>query len=158
MMPILEHAVQMASPTKGIFRGVDSRGHNFINRFAMMFLALERASPPALRPPDHPWSSRTPTAGCPSRREPASRSGVSVGWEDASKPFQAPDPTCCIARRLPIVIRLVAIPDTLHLTDFDDLFHAAASAEFVGSEQWRYQAQAVGQFSDGLDAPSTTTI
>ena len=58
----------------------------------------------------------------------------------------------------PMVIRLVAIPDTLHLTDFDDLFHAAASAEFVGSEQWRYQAQAVGQFSDGLDAPSTTTI
>src|SRR5215467_15995442 len=35
------------------------------------------------------------------KNESASRSGVSIGWKDARKPLQAPDSTCCSARRVP---------------------------------------------------------
>src|SRR5262249_11887180 len=81
-----------------------------------------------------------------------SRSGDSVGWEDASNTIQEIDLRAVLRDVYPMVIRLVVVPDSLDLPDFDDIFHAVLGWDSGIGFAFQIQGQEFNSFQRKIRA------
>jgi hypothetical protein len=82
----------------------------------------------------------------------------SIGWEDASNTlFKRLILRAVLRDVYPMVIRLVAVPDSLDLSDFDDIFHAVLGWDSGIGYACRIQGQEFNSFQRKTDPRSSVT-